>query len=145
MPRVSQPGKTLSESLVLYKSPECSDHSSVSFAPPFSSTMLTEVDGSEHSASRDITVVSEAMLSEANSIVKEKYEISEPREVEIRQDATTDEGDYPDGGLRTWLIVCGVCDFSLTDLYDAQFTWASLLCKLGDVQHILNVSSMHQN
>lgn len=72
--------------------------------------MTSDAGGSEQSASRDETVTTEVGLSDANSITKEKYEVSSPRAVDVQEVVVGGEEDYPDGGLRAWLIVCGVRD-----------------------------------
>ena len=72
--------------------------------------MASDAGGSEHSSSKHETATTEVGLSDASSIVKEKYEVSSPRAADVQEVAVGGEEDYPDGGLRAWLIVCGVRD-----------------------------------
>lgn len=61
--------------------------------------------------SNDITI-GNARSSDVdeNSIEKEKYEANaDVEEVQGRRKEVLAEEDYPDGGLRAWLIVVGVC------------------------------------
>lgn len=76
--------------------------------PPLFVRSDMNLDDSEHSSSRDITLMSETRLSDTNSVAKEKCEVSPPREVETHKVAMANEDDFPDGGLRAWLIVAGV-------------------------------------
>ena len=54
-----------------------------------------------------ITVESERISADDNSILKEKYDL----EVQLPVEACDRHlaADYPDGGLTAWLVVCGVC------------------------------------
>ncbi|KAF8177232.1 MFS general substrate transporter [Pholiota molesta] len=67
---------------------------------------VTLGNGSQHSDSQNATVDSETRISHTNESImneKEKYTVTE---VKVVEQAAGDD-DFPDGGLRAWLIVCG--------------------------------------
>ena len=72
--------------------------------------MASDAGGSEHSSSKHETATMEVRLSNASSIIKQKYDVSSPRAADVQKVVLDGEADYPDGGLRAWLIVCGVRD-----------------------------------
>lgn len=69
---------------------------------PYEQDVLTN--DSQHS--HDISVEN-VRTSQDDSITKEKYEVEPVIEV-VKTMEDLDE-DFPDGGLRAWLIVAGVC------------------------------------
>ena len=69
-----------------------------------------EKDDTHSHHSNDITIGNTRSSDvDQNSIEKEKYEANaDVEEVPGRSKEVTAEEDYPDGGLRAWLIVVGV-------------------------------------
>ena len=52
--------------------------------------------------------------------------------------------DYPDGGLRAWMVVCGVCGFLFQgELESGRLMYPSDV-ELDDVYHIFNVRTRWQ-
>ena len=76
-----------------------------------------------------------------NSILKEKYDLEVQPPVEACDRHLDLAGDYPDGGLTAWLVVCGVCvsKFSIVT-HNLTVILFSFLFYSGDVQHMLDVS-----
>lgn len=74
---------------------------------------VTLGNGSQHSDSQNVTVDSETRISHTNESIaneKEKYTVTEVGVTQAEKAAGDD--DFPDGGLRAWLIVCGVSDLA---------------------------------
>jgi hypothetical protein len=72
---------------------------------------VTVGNASLHSDSQNATVDSETRISHTNESItneKEKYTVAEVGVTEV--DKAAGDDDFPDGGLRAWLIVVGVSD-----------------------------------
>jgi hypothetical protein len=69
-----------------------------------------------------------------------------PKDLVCTPPEQVDDGDFPDGGLRAWLIVVGVRLQHVFRRPGAQLTPMFYLRKLsrgsGDVQHVLDVSNL---